>query len=267
MGQHQRQSSGDSKRMQQKIKSVTSLGCSLSFGTRIREFHKPNKIPLMVSNMRSAGYYIAQHYGVEWHNKGLKGSGNERIVRVLPQLTDEQKYQNTLYLIGISAGHRREENAVGLHKLKDIDPKTRDSTHWQTWMIVDHDLKPKHKYVPLDPWPEEFRLLVDQSTQIKTVLNILFVQNWCKQHNLNYIMFNALYNGLDEPITRECKSLMKFIDTKYFFNLNADFDNCHHGWCIKHGEVINPNDEHPNVKGYEMWAEHMLPFIERLYTV
>ena len=103
MGQHQRQSSGDSKRMQQKIKSVTSLGCSLSFGTRIREFHKPNKIPLMVSNMRSAGYYIAQHYGVEWHNKGLKGSGNERIVRVLPQLKDEQKYQDTLYLIGISS--------------------------------------------------------------------------------------------------------------------------------------------------------------------
>ena len=67
---------------------------------------------------------------------------------------------------------------------------------------------------------EEFRLLVDQSTQIKTVLNILFVQNWCKQHNLNYIMFNALYNGLDEPITRECKSLMKFIDTKYFFNFS-----------------------------------------------
>ena len=33
---------------------------------------------------------------IVWNNKGLKGSGNERIVRVLPQLTDEQKYQDTL---------------------------------------------------------------------------------------------------------------------------------------------------------------------------
>ena len=96
-------------------------------------------------------------------------------------------------------------------------------------------------------------------------MQIIYMQNYLKNNNVPYLMFNALSNGFDKPLTDECNDLLKQVDERHYYNLKGDFDNCQHGWCVKEGLSVSENDQHPSIQGHKQWGSKLLPMAKAIW--
>ena len=123
---------------------------------------------------------------------------------------------------------------------------------------------PKYKTLPFTAWGKEFTPAIEEDGQIRTVIQILYMQSYLKLNEVPYLMFNALYNGFDMPLTKECQTLLDMVDQKHFFKLQGEAKDTQHGWCLNKKLVVSDLDVHPNIKGQEAWAMELLPQVKEI---
>jgi hypothetical protein len=132
--------------------------------------------------------------------------------------------------------------------------------------MISLEQKPKHKDLVFAPWGTEYTSAIEEEMQIRTVMQIIYMQNYLKNNNIPYLMFNALSNGFDKPLTDECSDLLKQVDEKHYYNLKGNFNNCQHGWCIKEGLSVSENDQHPSIQGHKQWGAKLFPMVQEILT-
>ena len=194
--------------------------------------------------------HLAKKLNVDYKRIAVNGASNEMIFRKLL----ETELNDSFVLIGLTSSNRRE----------GLTTKQRN-THWHTWKMIGLNQEPKHKDLVFSPWGIEYVPAIAEEMQIRTVMQIIYMQNYLKNNNIPYLMFNALSNGFDKPLTDECSNLLKQVDEKHYYNLKGNFDNCQHGWCIKERLSVSENDEHPNVQGNKQWSLKLLPMVKEIW--
>ena len=90
------------------------------------------------------------------------------------------------------------------------------------------------------------------------------MQYYFKANNIPYLMYNALYNGFDDPLTIECEELLAKVDQTKYFKLQGDFSNTQHGFCLKNKLTVSNLDEHPRMQGHTAWAGELLPMAKKI---
>ena len=209
-----------------------------------KEYNFNHKEPI------TCGKHLADNLNLGFKKIAENGASNEMIFRKLL----ETDLQDSFVLIGFTTDNRRE----GL-------TTTKNNTHWHTWKIHGPDYSAGYKDLAFNPWRAKFIPAILEECQIRTVIQIIYMQNYLKNNNVPYLMFNALSNGFDQPLTDECNELLKQVDEKHYYNLKGNFDNCQHGWCIKEGLSVSENDEHPNVQGNKQWSLKLLPMVKEIW--
>ena len=247
-------------------RNLIHFGCSYAIGNGVPEYipdlplkiahmaHKDKEYTLKKYKFEAktpypCGNYIADKLGFNFKREAQNGSSNERIFRKLL----ETNLRNARVLIGLTSDNRRE----GLTTRKK-------NSHWHTWKIVERGMPTKHKDQVFDPWGEEYIPAILEECQIKTIIQIIYMQSFLKTENIPYLMFNAMWNGFDQPKTTECKDLLNNVDENHFYNLRGTFDECQHGWCIKEKLHVSDADEHPNLQGQLAWGEKLLPMAQKI---
>ena len=107
-------------------------------------------------------------------------------------------------------------------------------------------------------------LAIKEECQIRTVMQIIYMQRFLKTENIPYLIYNAMSNGFDKPLTKECELLLNKIDKNHFYNLQGSYDECQHGWCVKEKLHVSDEDEHPNLKGHLAWGEKLLTMAKKV---
>jgi|TARA_B100001758_G_C18349260_1_gene578879 hypothetical protein len=197
----------------------------------------------------TCGKFLAENLRLEYKKVAQNGASNEMIFRKVLQANLDDAF----VLIGFTSYNRRE----GL-------TTRRENSHWHTWKMLGPGESAKYKDLVFDPWKKEYKPAIEQELQIRTVIQIIYLQNYFKNKNVPYLMFNALWNGFDKPLTKECKSLLKSVDQNNFFKLHGKFDETQHGWCIRKGLSVSELDEHPNIQGQTQWGMELLPLAEKI---
>ena len=197
----------------------------------------------------TCGEYLANELNLQYKKIAQNGASNEMIFRKVL----ETKLNNSFVLVGFTSYNRRE----GLTTRKN-------NSHWHTWKMIGPKQKPTYKDLVFTPWGSEYTSAIDEEMQIRTVMQIIYMQNYLKNNNIPYLMFNALSNGFDKPLTDECNDLLKQVDEKHYYNLSGNFDNCQHGWCVKEGLSVSENDDHPNILGHKKWGSKLLPMAKKI---
>ena len=253
------------------MKNLIHFGCSFAVGNGIpkyligldsgkrsraqRKIDFKERYGVSMEQQTSSGNLIASRLGLRFIRIAENGASNEMVARKLLQTKIEKHF----VLIGITSGNRREALTTEL-----------SNTHWHTWKMIGPDQPKAYKdFSPFTPWTDQktthYKPAIEEDAQTRTATQILYMQSFLKLKNIRYLMFNALYNGFDQPLTNECRRLLDQVDTKHFYNLNGTFDECQHGWCLKKQMVVSDIDDHPNVEGHRAWAELMLPQAKNIW--
>ena len=249
------------------MKNLIHFGCSFAMGNAVPEYvtglksgayiHSnieskqsfENKYNLKVGQPVSCGMVIAENIGYRHIRVAENGASNEMIFRNLLQ-TDLYK---CFVLIGLTSNGRREALTTNANK-----------SHWHTWKMAEPTDLPKYKTLPFTAWGKEFTPAIEEDGQIRTMIQILYMQSYLKLNNVPYLMFNALYNGFDMPLTKECQRLLDMVDQKHFYKLQGEAKDTQHGWCLDKKLVVSDLDVHPNIKGQEAWAKELLPQVKEI---
>lgn len=261
------------------MKRLIHLGCSMAVGNGVPTFIPGLKrgANLHYRNARrkmqvehgitinavatNVGKILAEKLNRRYVPVCENGASNEMISRKLLQVQIPRK---TFILIGITSSNRR-EGLTGTRQKTRFDSRP---SHWHTWKMVGPTDDVGYKDVKFDPWinkgKREYYPAIEEEGQIRTAIQILYMQNFCKANSVPYLMYNALYNGFDDPLTYECQKLLGMIDQKNYYKLQGSFDETQHGWCLKHKMVVSELDEHPNVEGQTAWAEQLMPLVKDL---
>ena len=209
------------------------------------------KHDVKIKQVTNCGKIIANRLNLAYEMMAENGASNEKIMRELlgTDLT------NSFVLIGITSGNRREALTTSRTWLGK-------NSHWQTWKMVGPKEPKKFKNLAFDPWGNDHTVALETDAQCRTIIQILYMQNFLKANKVPYLMFNALYNGFDTPLNREAKDLLMKVDTRFFMDLTGGARHSQHGWCLANKDyVVSDLDEHPNIKGQKAWAEKLLPLV------
>lgn len=257
------------------MKRIIHLGCSFAVGNGIPHYiqdlpdniapsvHNPIKdyvkraikdFKIEVKDQITCGSWLANRLHLKFRNYGQNGQSNEATFRKLLDLD----LKDTFVLIGITSGNRRE----GL-------TTRRQRQHWHTYKIVSVDEKAGYKDLVFNPWvnksgQQEYKPAIEEEEQMRTLIQIIYMQNYLKEKKVPFLMFNALYNGFDRLLTQECKAYANKVDVKHFFKLKGSFDECQHGWCLKEGLTVSNLDQHPNVQGQKAWGGLLLNLAQEI---
>ena len=211
---------------------------------------------MIIKEPTNCGKALANKLKFDYEMVAENGASNERIVRRVLH----KKLKDSFVLIGFTSYNRRE----GLTTNKENSLAKRAS-HWHTWKMVGPEDNAGYKDLKFDPWvnkdKREYYPAIEEEGQIRTVIQILYMQNYFKANNVPYLMYNALYNGFDDPLTDECKKLLGMVDQKKYYKLQGSFDETQHGWCLKNKLTVSEIDEHPNTQGQTAWAEELMPLV------
>ena len=226
------------------ISKLIHIGCSYAVGNDADGFAESKELVKHTGKVYTCGNYIADKLKVRFEKNAENGSSNERTIRVLMQtdMTDSG------VLIGITSSHRRE----GL-------TTSNANSHWHTWKIVPPGAGKKYKNQMFNPWQPEYFPALSEECQIKTILQILYMQSHLKLHKVPYLMFNALHNGFDQPQTQEADRLLKQVDEDHFYKLRGNSTESHHGFAVNTGKFVHTKDEHPNLQGQREWGKKLEP--------
>ena len=213
---------------------------------------------MIIKEPTNCGKALANKLKFDYEMVAENGASNERIVRRVLH----KKLKDSFVLIGLTSYNRRE----GLTTNKENSLAKRAS-HWHTWKMVGPEDNAGYKDLKFDPWvnkdKREYYPAIEEEGQIRTVIQILYMQNYFKANNVPYLMYNALYNGFDDPLTDECKKLLGMVDQKKYYKLQGSFDETQHGWCLKNKLTVSEIDEHPKTQGQTAWAEELMPLISK----
>lgn len=213
---------------------------------------------MIIEEPTNCGKALANKLKFDYEMVAENGASNERIVRKVLH----KKLKDSFVLIGFTSYNRRE----GLTTNKENSIAKRAS-HWHTWKMVGPEDNAGYKDLKFDPWVNkdrrEYYPAIEEEGQIRTVIQILYMQNYFKANNVPYLMYNALYNGFDDPLTDECKKLLGMVDQKKYYKLQGSFDETQHGWCLKNKLTVSEIDEHPNTQGQTAWAEELMPLVSK----
>lgn len=213
---------------------------------------------MIIKEPTNCGKALANKLKFDYEMVAENGASNERIVRRVLH----KKLKDSFVLIGLTSYNRRE----GLTTNKENSLAKRAS-HWHTWKMVGPEDNAGYKDLKFDPWvnkdKREYYPAIEEEGQIRTVIQILYMQNYFKANNVPYLMYNALYNGFDDPLTDECKKLLGMVDQKKYYKLQGSFDETQHGWCLKNKLTVSEIDEHPNTQGQTAWAEELMPLVSK----
>jgi|TARA_R110000824_G_scaffold224719_1_gene412402 hypothetical protein len=272
------------------IKRLIHYGCSFAIGNAVPHFvpglpgdvaphiHKmgkeirelAEKYKFVPHEPITCGKFLADELKLEYRRFAENGASNEMIFRKVL----ETKLEDSFVLIGFTSYNRREALTTRrkpLH-IDGYKPKEREgfaarkyrNTHWHTWKMIGPGEEAKFKDIVFDPWKGEYTPAIEHELQIRTVMQIIYMQNYLKNNNIPYLMFNALWNGFDEPLTEECEKLLRQVDENYYYKLKGDFACSQHGWCMKEGLSVSEFDEHPTIEGHKQWSLQLLPLVEEI---
>ena len=255
------------------MKKLIHFGCSFAMGNGVPKYIKgiesgaretspmnkgnfKKKYGMKAEAPHTCGSVMAKRLGADFTKIADNGVSNEMIARRLPQV----KLKKTFVLIGLTSYNRREALTT-----------SRNSTHWHTWKMVDPRSPPYYKDLPFTPWiyngETHYSPALEADGEIRTALQILYMQSFLKLNKIPYLMFNALHNGFDKPRTNECQGLLEKVDQKRFYKLQGSFDETQHGWCVKRGLTVSDIDNHPNVQGQREWADILQPLVKDIWNV
>jgi hypothetical protein len=198
---------------------------------------------------KSCGSIIAKKLGLKFTKIAENGASNEMIFRKILKT----KLQNSFVLVGFTSNNRRE----GL-------TTSKRSSHWHTWKMIAPGEVAKYKDLIFSPWKNEYKPAIEAEGQIRTLIQIIYMQNYFKSNNTPYLMFNALWNGFDLPLTKECDELLSKVDEKFFYKLRGTSQETQHGWCVERKLNVSDIDDHPNLEGQEAWANELLPHVKEI---
>ena len=254
------------------MKTLIHFGCSFAVGNGVPEYTPgiesgatatspmergefKKKYGISASVPHTCGSVLASRLGLEFKKVAENGISNEMIARKLPQT----RLHKSFVLIGLTSYNRREALTTN-----------RNSTYWHTWKMVEPDAPHAYKDLPFTPWiyknQVHYRPALEAEGEIRTALQILYMQSFLKLHKIPYLMFNALHNGFDKPVTMECKRLLEKVDQKHFYKLQGSFNETQHGWCMKQGLNVSDRDQHPNVQGQRAWADILQPLVKDIWN-
>jgi|TARA_Y100000590_G_scaffold367629_1_gene427800 hypothetical protein len=216
---------------------------------RIGEEEVEEKYNFKPQTPTTCGKILADKLKLEYKKVAQNGASNEMIFRKVLQAN----LHNAFVLIGLTSYNRRE----GL-------TTRRDNSHWHTWKMVAPGEAARYKDLIFDPWKDEYKPAIEEELQIRTVMQIIYMQNYFKNNNVPYLIFNALWNGFDKPLTKECKTLLKDVDQNHYYKLKGTPDESQHGWCKKSGLSVSELDEHPNIEGQKQWGLKLLPLAKKI---
>lgn len=257
------------------MKRLVHLGCSFAVGNGIPHYihnlpdnvaptvHNPVKdhvkkaikdFNIEVKDQITCGSWLANKLHVKFKNLGENGQSNDATFRKLLDLD----LSDTFVLIGITSGNRREGLTTSNRR-----------QHWHTYKVVPPEYNAGYKDLVFNPWVnksglQEYRPAIEEEEQIRTLIQIIYMQNYLQQNNIPYFMFNALHNGFDQPLTPQCKSYLNKVNEKHFYKLRGSFDDCQHGYCLKKGLTVSNLDQHPNVQGQKAWGGLLLDMIQEI---
>jgi hypothetical protein len=255
------------------MQKLIHFGCSFAMGNGVPDYIKGIESGARATNVENkntfkkkygvhaeyphtCGSVLAKKLGVDFFKIAENGISNEMIARKLPQT----KLRKAFVLIGLTSSNRREALTT-----------SRNSTYWHTWKMVDPKSPPYYKDLPFTPWiyrgETHYSPALEADGQIRTALQILYMQSFLKLNKTPYLIFNALHNGFDRPLTNECRRLLEKVDQKYFYKLQGSFNETQHGWCLKKKFVVSDLDEHPNVYGQKAWASELQPLVKDIWNV
>jgi hypothetical protein len=255
------------------MKKLIHFGCSFAMGNGVPKYIKgiesgaretspmnkgdfKKKYGVRAEAPHTCGSVMAKRLGADFTKIADNGVSNEMIARRLPQV----KLRKTFVLIGLTSYNRREALTT-----------SRNSTHWHTWKMVDPRSPPYYKDLPFTPWiyngETHYSPALEADGEIRTALQILYIQSFLKLNKIPYLMFNALHNGFDKPRTNECQGLLEKVDQKRFYKLQGSFDETQYGWCVKRGLTVSDIDNHPNVQGQREWADILQPLVKDIWNV
>ena len=256
---------------------LTHFGCSFAVGNAIPRYIPGLKSSAFVPRRKKERMALEQKYNIDLSrptncgrvlalrlNLAYKmiaenGASNERILRTVLQAN----LKDTFVLLGFTSHNRRE----GLTTARENKYANR-ATRWQTWKMVGPKDDTLYKDVRFDPWvnkgEREFWPAIEEEGQIRTVIQILYLQNYFKANNIPFLMYNALYNGFDNPLTMECEQLLAKVDTTKYFKLQGNFSDTQHGFCLKNKLTVSDLDDHPRMEGHTAWARELLPMAKKI---
>ena len=176
----------------------------------------------------------------DFENRGISGASNERIVRCFLNWLNKNKNDDSDFLLvfGLTEYGRRDiwldvPNKSGFYRMYVINDKE------QGW-IRDINEKTGLPISTIKSINETYftYLYSDYIELYNYFNNVLTIQNLCKLHNINYIIFSAFTNipknNFDENQTGDedwadvetiLPNLESFIDQKSFFNFGEEYDN------------------------------------------
>ena len=254
------------------MKKLIHFGCSFAMGNGVPEYIKgiesgaretspmnrgnfKKKYGMKAEAPHTCGSVMAKRLGADFTKIADNGVSNEMIARKLLQT----RLRKAFVLIGLTSYNRREALTT-----------TRGNTHWQTWKMVDPKSPEQYKDLPFTPWiyrgEIHYTPALEADGEIRTALQILYMQSFLKLNKVPYLMFNALHNGFDKPRTNECQGLLEKVDQKRFYKLQGSFDETQHGWCMKQGLNVSDRDQHPNVQGQRAWADILQPLVKDIWN-
>ena len=258
------------------MKKLIHFGCSFAVGNAVPAYmpglrsgayiHNPKvrkkleqQYNVKINDLTNCGKIIADRLDAKYMMVAENGGSNERIVRKLLQTSLKKSF----VLVGLTSYNRRE----GLTTAREEGLRSENS-HWHTWKMVGLEETPVYKEIQFDPWvnkgQREYYPAIEEEGQIRTAMQILYMQHYFKANSVPYLMYNALYNGFDDPLTDECKELLSKVDQTRYYKLQGNFNECQHGWSLKNHLVVSELDDHPNVPGQQAWAEQLMPLVEKI---
>ena len=175
------------------IKRLTHYGCSFAVGNGIPHFvpglpsdvapriHKMGKDARDIAKEYNfipqepitCGKFLADKLGLAFKKVAQNGASNERIFRKVL----ETKLDNSFVLIGFTSYNRRE----GL-------TTTKNKSHWHTWKMIAPGEEAKYKDLIFKPWKDEYKPAIEEELQIRTVMQIIYMQSYLKNNNIDTII-------------------------------------------------------------------------------
>jgi len=213
------------------------------------------------------------------------GRGNERIANttLLWFYRNPERLRDTFVSVGWSSAHRwdyvHQSNTQEMitRGVSGIKRAVADfSYQWGSWRSWEQDFFLKDK-----------DLNIEYTAAVKTLTNILTLQNFFRLHSIPYVFYWALSNDLpDEPDINLLKSQ---VDQQRFYNFdpapavkknlqsmfswfqkstnkitldNRDYCQSHFEYCVKHNCTKSAQDGHPNQTGHHQWAQLIYNFVK-----
>lgn len=216
-----------------KINKVVAGGCSFTFG---EELHDPATQAWPV--------IVAKNLNVAVENLGWPGASNEHIASLIIDYCSKNDVSNTVFIVMWSHFSRqffcRSENHRFLRNISITWPAE-----------YDRDLK---NLLFTKYYNEEFLFK-------KTLIQIIFLQNFFKANNYPYIMCTSMGHAMPDVVHGDLKPLVDMIDkTKYKGFHTASFDSLT-------TPAYRQAKGHPDARAHEEMANIITKWIEDEYQI